>query len=262
MRYRKLIPGLMCFGLLITTAISASFAQDDERRQRGGGRGPGGPGGPGGFGGGAGLGGLLMMEQVVDHLKVDDGQKKDLKVVQDAASEEMRKMFTEMRESGGDRDGMRKKMQEFASKSESKIEEILDPVQFDRLLGLFVQRGLGQGLTHKTIAARVGVDEGLQEKIREIDGGVMASMGQMFQRPEGGGGPPDREEMRKRFEESREKMQKARKEADEKIMGLLNSDQKTKLEQLKGDKFEFPEGGFGFGGFGGPGGGRGNRGDR
>ncbi len=53
-------------------------------------------------------------------------------------------------------------------------------------------------------------------------------------------------------------MEAISKKSDEQILGVLTSEQKAKMEELKGAKFEFPEN-MGRGGFGGPGG-RGGRG--
>lgn len=270
MRISKAITGLFLCGFVASITVPA-FGQDEGRRQRGGAQG-GGPGGGGrgagmGMMGGQGLAGVLMMEQVQTHLKLDDAQKGELKTLQESAGEDLRKMFTEMREAGGDFTAMQEKMREFTSKLDAKIEEILDPDQFDRLLGLFAQRGLAQALTHKTIGERLELSQDTLSSIRKVEEESNAAMRNVFQRPEGGqggpGGPggPNREEMQKRMEEMREKMQQARKESEEKMLGLLSAEQKDKLEKLKGEKFEFPEGrGFGFGGFGGgPGGAGGGR---
>jgi hypothetical protein len=46
----------------------------------------------------------------------------------------------------------------------------------------------------------------------------------------------------------RDKVDALRKESDEKILANLNDEQKKQFEAMKGAKFEFPEGAFGFGG--------------
>lgn len=269
MRISKAVTGLFLCGFVASVAVPV-FGQDEGRRQRGGAQG-GGPGGGGrgagmGMMGGQGLAGLLMMEQVQGHLKLDDAQKGELKTLQESAGEDLRKMFTEMREAGGDFSAMQEKMREFTSKLDAKIEEVLDPDQFDRLLGLFAQRGLVQALTHKAIGEKLELSGDTVTSIRKVEEESNAAMRNVFQRPDGGqgggfGGGGNREEMQKRMEEMREKMQQSRKESEEKILGLLTADQKDKLEKLKGEKFEFPEGrGFGFGGFGGGPGGPGGQG--
>jgi hypothetical protein len=61
--------------------------------------------------------------------------------------------------------------------------------------------------------------------------------------------------MRKRFEEFRKK-------SDERLQAILTDAQRQKMDEMKGEKFEFPAPQFGFGGGrgqggpGGPGGGR------
>ena len=81
-----------------------------------------------------------------------------------------------------------------------------------------------------------------------------------------------REGMRELFtsgggrEGMREKIEKMRKDMEGDVLGVLTSDQKKKFEEMKGEKFEMPEGAFGRGGrggFGGRGGGeQGGRGGR
>ncbi|XZE18640.1 hypothetical protein SH449x_003938 [Pirellulaceae bacterium SH449] len=289
MRISKAITGLFVCGLAVSVAVPV-FGQDGGRRQRGGqqggqqgggqqGGGPGGGNRQGGMGmmGGQGLAGLLAMEQVQTHLKLDAAQKGELKTLQESVESELRDIFTDLRESGGDFASMREKIQEksqgIMGKLDSKIEDILDPDQFDRLLGLFAQRGLSQALTHKAIGERLELSADTVKKVREVDAESMTAMRDLFPGPGAGGqgggrqgggfGNFDREEMRKRMEEMQEKMQEARKEAEEKMLALLSADQKEKLEELKGEKFEFPEvRGMGFGGQGGFGGGQGAGGGR
>lgn len=282
MRISKAITGLFVSCLAISVAVPV-FGQEGGRRQRGGQQG--GPGGmfrQGGMGmmGGQGLAGLLAMEQVQTHLKLDAAQKGELKTLQESVESELRDVFTDLRESGGDfasmRDKIQEKIQGVMGKLDAKIEDILDPDQFDRLLGLFAQRGLSQALTHKAISERLELSADTVKKVREVEAESMAAIRDLFPGPGAGGqgggrqgggfGNFDPEEMRKRMEQMREKMQEARKEAEEKILALLTDDQKEKLEALKGEKFDFPEvrgfgfgggqGGFGFGGGGGQGGGR------
>lgn len=223
--------------------------------------------------GGQGLAGLLAMEQVQTHLKLDAAQKGELKTLQESVESELRDIFTDLRESGGDFAAMRDKIQEktqgIMGKLDSKIEDILDPDQFDRLLGLFAQRGLSQALTHKAIGERLELSADTVKKVREVDAESAAAMRDLFPGPGAGGQGGGRQGGgfgnfdRERMEEMREKMQEARKEAEEKMLALLTADQKQKLEELKGEKFDFPEiRGFGFGGQGGFGGGQGGGGGR
>jgi Spy/CpxP family protein refolding chaperone len=82
-------------------------------------------------------------------------------------------------------------------------------------------------------------------KVREEN---QAAMRDLFQ---GGGGFN---------EETRAKVEEARKKGDEKLMAVLTADQTKKLEELKGKPFAMPENARGRGGFGGFGGGEGGRG--
>ena len=127
-------------------------------------------------------------------------------------------------------------------KSESKLEKILDPVQMDRLVGLFIQRDGARSLNSKIISTRLEITKDQEVKIADQEKIAGEEMRSLF----GGGGGGD----------MREKMEKMRKDSEEKITGLLTAAQKAKMEELKGAKFEFPAPPA-RGGPGGPGGARG-----
>ncbi len=273
MRIRSLLSGLTLAGCLASAVAPVVFGQE-ERPQRGQGGGPGGRGGPGGMlgglggmlGGMGGLAGTLGIEEVQKHLKMDETQQNEFKEARTSLQDDMRKIMEEMRGAAGQGGGQggggrgfgggfseetRKKMSELTGKLDSKIEDILDPSQFDRLLGLFAQQAGINALGNKHIVDRLVITDDQKSKIKELQDESGAKVREMFT---GGGGRPGPEMF--------EKMTAMRKESEEKIMGVLTADQKKKLDELKGEKFEFPQGpGFGGGGFGGPGG-RGNRGDR
>lgn len=260
MRFRNWLSSSLLLGCLVAVPCSVATAQPP-----GGQRGQGGPGGRGGFGMGmgAGLAGVLGMPTVQDHLKLDDTQKSELREAQESMREEQNKLREEMRNSaqggdnqaggrgrggfGGMSEEMRTKMAEMAAKADSKIQDILDPTQFDRLLGIFAQQDAVRALNHKLIAERLVITEEQKGKMKTVEEESGEKLREMFT---GGGGRPGPEMF--------EKMQAARKETEEKIVGVLTAEQKKKFDELKGEKFEFPQ----FGGPGGPGGpgGRGGRG--
>ena len=262
LQYFSLALAICLSGAAVTTA-----QEDDDRRPRGGfGGGPGGPGGPGGFrmmGGGGGMGpaGLLMMEEVREELKLSEEQVEELNTLREQAmgdtprpqdwrglsDEERREAFGKLQE----------QMQKAGETMNSKLEEVLDPDQYDRLLGLYAQRSPAEALTNKTIAEKLGLNDEKVNKLKEVQEELQASMRERFrdggrgeggERGEGGG-------------DFRERMAQMQKENEEKLLAVLSEEEKKKFEELKGEKFEFPERrGFGFGGAGGDRGG--DRGDR
>jgi hypothetical protein len=208
----------------------------------------------GGMGGG-GVTGLLMMKEVREELKLDEDQVAELEDLGKAMMESMKNM----RPQGGgggqppnaqDRQAMMEKMRKANEENEAKVEEILDPKQFDRLVGLYIQSANLQSLNTKLVATRLGITEEQKTKMAEIAKANGEKMRELFQ---AGFGP-----------DAREKMGKMRDEADAKIKEILTAKQKEDMEALKGAEFKFPEpqwrgGPGGPGGAGGAGGGRGNR---
>jgi hypothetical protein len=150
---------------------------------------------------------------------------------------------------------MMEKMQKATEESEAKVEEILDPKQLDRLVGLMIQRSSLQSLSSKLVATRLGITEDQKTKMAEVNKANGEKMRELFQG--GGFNQENREKMA-------ETMTKMREEGEAKIKEILTAKQKQDMETLKGPEFKFPQpqwGGFGGGqgGPGGPGGGRGNR---
>ena len=212
----------------------------------------------GGMGGG-GVTGLLMMKEVREELKLDEDQVAELEDLGKAMMESMKNMRPQGGGGGGgggqppnpqDIQAMMAKVQKANEENEAKVEEILDPKQFDRLVGLYIQSANLQSLNTKLVATRLGITEEQKTKVAEINKANGEKM---------------REKMRELFQDgAREKMGKMRDEAEEKIKEILTAKQKQDMEALKGAEFKFPEpqwrgGPGGPGGPGGAGGGRGNR---
>ncbi len=259
MRSTKLLWTLAATMLLVGNLTPFSKAQ------WGGGR-----GGPGG--GGASLAILLNMPEVRKELNVTPDQVTTLESMRTS----MQDAFGNMR---GNRDmseeqrraAAQEAMQAWtkaAEEADAKLEGVLDPDQFDRLLGLFAQYTGGDALTQKHIVAALGLSDSEVEKIKAKKEEISQEMRSQMQgfggpgggdrppRGEGGGDRPPRGEGGPGLgSDFRERIEKMRTERDEKLLALLTSEQKEKLEALKGEAFKFPEqrmGGFG-GRQGGPG---------
>jgi len=240
----------------------------------GGGRGQGGAGGGRmmmGMGGGmmgGGVTGLLAMKEVREELKLDEDQVAELEELGKSVMESMRNLRPQGGGPGGanggggqpgafnpqDMQAMMEKVQKITEENESKVEEILDPKQVDRLVGLVIQRSNVQAVKSKLVASRLGITDDQKAKMAEIEKANGEKMRELFQ----GGFNQD----------AREKMTKMREEGEAKLKEVLTAKQKEDMESLKGPEFKFPEPQFRFGGQGGPGGpggqggpggGRGNR---
>lgn len=238
--------------------------------QRGGGRGGqrGGPGGQRGFGGGGfggGFGGgrgggagssaielvrLLGMEEVRDVVGMDED-------VYEAVSKQMPD-FGSMR--GKDREEIAEMMKEADEKCKEALDEVLEPEDQAKLMGLLVKQNGNRAVFNTIVAAKIGLPEDdfedIQEAVQKSMEGQREKMREMFQ----GGGGFDREKMGEVFAEMRKK-------SDEAIEDELSSSQAKELKALLAlvpEDFEFPERGRGgpggFGGGRGPGGFGGGRG--
>lgn len=235
----------------------------EGRGDRGGQRG--GRGGPGGFGGRGGQGGsslaLVQIPEVRDELDLTDEQLGaltrlrdsarpeegfDRSKIRDMSEQERREWFLENQE----------KRKEQASQIEEQMEDVLLPSQLERLKQISIQtRGAG-ALMDKDVRDDLDLSDEQIEQMKETGRVVQEEM---------------RTKMREMFKEgnfqgAREKMSELRKETEEKIMSILTSQQREKLDSLRGEPFEMPERderGFGRGGGGSDRGGlsrgRGNR---
>lgn len=223
------------------------------------GQGRGGPGGPGGggrmmMGGMGGMGGgatgLLMMKEVREELNLDEDQVKELEDMGKA----MMESFASMRPQPGQApdpnamQSMMEKVRKAAAEAEDKLEDILDPKQAERLIGLIIQRDGIRAVNSKMVATKLGVTDDQKAKMDEVEKQSREKMREMFQGGGGGGGFS---------EEMRDKMRTAREETEGKMKEILTAAQKDQMESLKGAEFKFPEPQWGRGGPGGPGGGRG-----
>jgi len=240
---------------LITAAAEAQ--QQGRRGNRGG--------GPGGFGRGMGrfngAGARLMYlqnDKVQKELELVDDQKDQIKKLGDKSRENMREMFSGLQDLP--QEERQEKMRELQPKMEEsqkalgkQVDEVLMPNQRDRLKQITVQiQGTG-ALSDEEVAKELALSDDQEKQIQQVRQEAFEKMRENF-RPGAGGGDNDRDARR-------ERMQKAQKETDDKVLAVLTSEQRDKFEKMKGEKFEFdPSQLFGQGGFGGPGGGgRGQR---
>ena len=203
------------------------------------------------FGGNNGWLGLLRNDTVMDEIELVDDQREEIEALEDEMRQEMRERMMELRDmDGGDRREMfaelREEMEERQTELQGEVEKVLMPMQLKRLKELEVQqtaRRNGKGamgvLANDDILDEIGVSDKQKEKLKE-----------------------KAEELKKKIAERVKKMTE---EAEEELLSILSSKQRTMLKEKMGEAFEFGEEFDRRGGRGGRGGGRGggrDRGDR
>jgi hypothetical protein len=213
--------------------------------QGGGGRGQ----GRGGFGGGFGGGGLFMlrMPEVQKELKMTDAQVGKLEGKQTEVRQAMQELFQNGGGGGGGQGGpnpeMMQKMQAIQTKA---VADILDMSQQKRLKQLELQQQGPNALANPDVQKDLGLTEDQKTKIKGIQDASRQEMMGLFQ---GGGfqdlSPEERQQLMT-------KMQTMRKASGDKMTALLTAAQKTKLTELQGAPFKFPEFGGRPGGAGRP----------
>jgi uncharacterized membrane protein YgcG len=259
-----------CLALLSTCVL---FAQPPGRGGRGGGFGAG-PGGFGGFGGRGGFGmqggelgamqlmGLLRMEEVRREIDLDDE-------VYEAISGRQTMDWRAMRDMSEDE--RKKALAEADTAAQEMMEEVLEPAQQKRLMGLLAQQQGVMAAMNKMVAEQIGLDdkdlkelrkgmESVTEELSKKREALREKMMSMFAGRRGGeGGQRERPDASAREElmKASQELAKESTEMTEAKFKELQPEAFKKLEELKGEKFEFPRRQFGQGGRGGEGGGRG-----
>lgn len=201
----------MCRVALVFGLASLLAAPALAQRQRGNRQ------GPQGFGGGGELF-LLTQESVQKDLKLSEEQVKkvqDLQAKQREARQGLRDLSQEER---------RTKMQEQAKESQKALKEVLDARQQTRLHQIGLQREGARALSRKDVAETLALSDEQKEKIKTIQEEARKEMGELR-------GAGNNEDNRKKFAE-------IRKNTEEKVMGVLSAEQKTKLEKMKGEPFK------------------------
>ena len=244
---KRLVTGMVvCLAALAVTA-SPAFAQ------RGGGRGG---RGFGGFGRG-GMNPVNMLnrnEQLQKELKITDEQKEKIKTISDEA-----------RNAGGGFQGFQdltdeerlKRMEEMRKRGEEtakKIEAVLTPEQVQRLKGIKIWMQGTAALTDPEIVKELKLSDEAVKQLKTIAEESSKKRREAFT-------GLDRESSSEDRKKATDKAALIRKDADEEALQVLTAEQKTALDKLKGEKFEFDMS-AGFGGGREGRGGRGGRGGR
>ena len=258
MKLSRKVTGLLSVALL-AFMVTGAVGQDQGRGGRGGaGGGFGGRTGGGGFGGRTGGGDmtmtLLRLEPVRTELEISPDQEEALtKMTEQNRQERPNADFRNMSEDERTEffAKMRKAAEERTAKMKEQLEEILFPEQLERLEQINIQLQGIAALQNPEVAKKLKMTEAQTKELGEVRDGLMEKM---------------RDSMREIFASGgrdgiREKMEKMRDDMEGEVLGVLNSDQKKKFEEMKGEPFEMPEGAM-RGGRGNQGGGAGGQGGR
>jgi Spy/CpxP family protein refolding chaperone len=189
----------------------------------------------GGFGGG--VNGLLQIEEVRKELKLTEEQWAQVqKIMEEARAARDQDGGLNFRSLQDDPEAEReKKFVEFREKAEkrsqetqAKVKEVLLPKQVERLQQLALQRQGARALASEDVQGKLGFSDDQKKKIASIQQSQFERMRIAFRR-----GPNQEGNV----EETRAQARKA--EAD--MLAVLTDEQKKKLEEMKGEPFEFPQ---------------------
>ena len=164
---------------------------------------------------------LLMNEKVQEELDFVDDQADQVEELQNEFREEMRYMFEDMRDGGGDRqemfEKMREKMTELNEEFNSKAEELLIDDQLKRLKQLQNQSrmrgGIERALENESFRDELGITDEQMEELRE-----------------------KAEEVR---DWAAKEYERVREEAQDKVLSVLSKEQRDKIKEMTGDSFDF-----------------------
>ncbi len=199
-------------------------------------------------GGPAGMLMLLRVQDVQDDLQLTADQKDKLQEMGQGG----RGMMQGMQDLSPEE--RRTKMAEAQEKTKKQLADILKPAQLKRLDEISLQFADATGGTiavirNPELAKTLAITSAQEEKIKAIDEPLAAKRREMMQ---GMRDLSQEEQTAKRGE-----MQKATKEASEKVAQILTPQQRETIEKAKGKKLNFDFSTLGQGGRGGRGGRRG-----
>ncbi|MEQ1905134.1 MAG: hypothetical protein ABL888_13175 [Pirellulaceae bacterium] len=187
-------------------------------------------------------GGMMgrMQTRLMTMVRGGEALQKELNL-SDEQKEKLTKLGEEAREAMGAARGGGEVDQDALKDIEKEAIGVLDEKQKTRLLGIHVQVAGFASLKDDDVAKAIGLEgesrEKVNAKIDEVSEDMTSKMQELFQ-------SGDREAMRGKMTELRDA-------ANKDVMALLSEEQTKKLEELKGAKFEMPQGRGGPGGGGG-----------
>jgi Spy/CpxP family protein refolding chaperone len=182
---------------------------------------------------------LATADEVQADLKLSDEQKGKVKEINAELRDKARNAFQ-----GGS--GF-EELQKLNQEASGKLAEVLDGEQQKRLAGILIQLNGPIAVYEPAVAGELNITDEQKTKLADLRESSMQTLRQAFREMRDQGLSRD---------EMREKHDKIRADADQKVLAELTPDQQSQLESLKGEPLEIDMSQFR--GFGGPGG----RGDR
>ena len=208
---------------LMLAATQASVASAQQRGGRGMGR-------------GGSIIGLLGVEAVQKELKLNDEQIEKIEAAGTKVREAMTEKYSGLRDIE-DRAKRTAKMEELSKETDrmafGELRGVLEREQFMRVLQIRLQiRGAVYGLSNEYVARRLELTDDQKAKIADIKKAAAEATTKAFS----GLRDASQEDRRAAYGKFRE----IRTGGDKKAVAVLTDDQKEKLEEMKGDKFEMP----------------------
>ncbi len=202
------------FSLLALALVACATSQAVAQQQR---RGRGGPGG--------GLNGVALLSQksVQDELKLTPEQVKQV----DEQMTKMRESAGELRNLG--REEARAKFQERAKANQDAANGILKDDQKKRFKQITLQLAGAVAFNDSDVLQALSLTAEQKDKIKTIQEASQTERRALFQAAGGGGGGG---------EEARKKSDELRKTTNEKLIGVLTTEQQAKWKELTGEPFK------------------------
>lgn len=174
---------------------------------------------------------LLFQESVRKEINLSEESAKTAREILSQTRSSAEKLYEQLKAKKVTSEELKVKMQEIMTNADRDIWKTLDESNSkrDRLVGLFVQHRHCSAVLNKIVAEKVGLEEARRH---EIIGKKEAVEREMFEvRSHDAQNPGDR------FRE----WEKVQKKIDGVVSDMLTSEQRDKLEQLKGAPFKFEE---------------------
>jgi hypothetical protein len=166
---------------------------------------------------------LAQLDAVQEELKLSDEQKKQVAELNEKLTEERQELFSGG--PGGDREQFREKWAKFNADAANSFNEILDDDQEQRAQEIFIQVNGPSVLVQESVSEPLKISDEQQEQLQE----VLAASREEFM----GAGLRDMER-----EEAAKKMAELIASRDEKLLAVLNDDQRAQFEKMQGEKVE------------------------
>lgn len=164
---------------------------------------------------------LASLADVQKELNMTDEQKTRVAEVNDRLRDERRELF------GTTFDGWSKvqpQLEELNNKASQEVNEVLEPAQRKRLQEIAIQQNGPRALQDPDVVVELALSDEQKAKLA-------AAVAENTKAFETGFGEASRETWRERAGELAD-------QADQRLLGVLTDEQKTKLDELKGEPFE------------------------